>query len=131
MIWLGKCLCSTLCVAGCLLVFIWSWRIIAMRFPFVVQFFNRFSERLESALFFILFNFFLNFWKFWVRLVTSIKTFIRFYNINFVRTSLIPIVPQKKKTFCKRKKKIALAIDILSRIFYTPWMKLSYKNYTP
>lgn len=55
--------------------------------------------------------FFLNFWKFWVRLVTSIKTFIRFYNINFVRTSLIPKVPQKKKTFCKRKKKIALAID--------------------
>lgn len=74
---------------------------------------------------------FLNFWKFWVRLVTSIKTFIRFYNINFVWTSLIPKVPQKKKTFCKRKKKIALAIDILSRIFYTPWMKLSYKNYTP
>lgn len=93
-------------------------------------FFYRFSERLESALFFILINFFY-FWKFWVRSVTSIKTFIRFYNINFVRTSLIPKVPQKKKTFCKRKKKIALAIDILSRIFYTPWMKLSYKNYTP
>lgn len=131
MIWLGKCLCSTLCVAGCLLVFIRSWRIIAMRFPFVVPiFFYRFSERLESALFFILINFFY-FWKFWVRSVTSIKTFIRFYNINFVRTSLIPKVPQKKKTFCKRKNKIALAIDILSRIFYTPWMKLSYKNYTP
>lgn len=48
-------------------------------------FFYRFSERLESALFFILFNFF-HFWKFWVRSVTSIKTFIRFYNINFVRT---------------------------------------------
>lgn len=93
-------------------------------------FFYRFSERLESALFFILINFFY-FWKFWVRSVTSIKTFIRFYNINFVWTSLIPKVPQKKKTFCKRKNKIALAIDILSRIFYTPWMKLSYKNYTP